>query len=100
MVRIVQYIIRLIAFILPWLFKIIWAAIMFMATTIAALWSGIPGSVEAIADEWLKDYSVAGYPSRYDVYLHIAADALALIVIFIGWVLLSYLTVFIIWWIF
>jgi len=99
-VRVIQFIFRGIIFILPWLFRVVWSAILLMATTLAAIWSGIPRSVEAIANEWVANATLAGFPTQYDRWLLVAAEAVALIVIFMGWVLLSYLTVFIIWWVF
>jgi len=99
-VRVIRFIFRGIVFVLPWLFRAAWSAILLMATTLAAIWSGIPGSVEAIASEWLEDATLAGFPTQYDRWLFVAAETVALIVIFMGWVLLSYLTVFIIWWVF
>jgi hypothetical protein len=73
---------------------------MLMATTAAAIVRGIPGAVEEMANDWIENASMEGFPNEFDTYLFYAAEAVAVIVIFIGWVLLSYVTVFVIRWIF
>ncbi len=86
------------------LVPIVWRMFMYLlswlATAFAAFWSGVPAAAEAIATEWRNRACDAGFPTRWDSHLYYAFWIIALGMIVVGWVVLSYLTITVIRWIF
>jgi hypothetical protein len=81
---------------LHYLPKLLWAACELMALTASGILRGLPGAVDTMAKHWLEDYTEAGHSSEYQSWIYIFACSVAVVVLFIGWVLLSYLTVFLV----
>jgi len=96
MAKLLTWILRGIGFVLPWLLRVAWTAVKTMVLSLVSIWRGIPGATQDIADEWLRNASVAGFPTEYDQWLYSGAQAIALIIIVIGWILWAFLTVFLI----
>jgi hypothetical protein len=65
---------------------------------VITLWSGVPTSLDRMANEWLDRAIRHGWPTLYSAQLYYTFYGLALMMILIGWTLCSYLTVFIIHW--
>lgn len=84
---------RGIGFVMPWLIRVAWTAIKTMVLSLVSLWRGIPASIQEIADEWVGNAAIAGFPTEYDRWLFIGAQAVAFMVIVIGWVLCALLIV-------
>jgi hypothetical protein len=67
-----------------------------MVYAAATLLAGLPEKIEETADEWVSEYSTGDNSSQYDSWLFVLACAVATITFFIGWVLLSFMTVFLV----
>ena len=74
------------------------AALQLIAVAVIALWSGVPASVENMANELLDRAIIRGWPSLHAPFLYNLFYALAMVMVLVGWVLCSYLTVFLVNW--
>lgn len=95
MARILNWILRGIGFVTPWLIRAAWAVIKTMVLSLVSTLRGVSEAIQEIADEWLGHASVAGFPTEYDQWLYSGAQAIALVVIVIGWILWALLTTFV-----
>jgi len=80
----------------PWVRGAILFTLSLMATSALSLWIGVPQAVSRITDDWLDRAIVAGFPTEHDRTLYYIIWVLALSTIVAGWILLAYLTVFIV----
>jgi hypothetical protein len=64
------------------------------------LWRGVPKTTEKIADECLDNALAAGWPTIHDRYLYWTVRVVTFVVFVIEWVGFSFVTVFIVRWIF
>ncbi|MBE0649911.1 MAG: hypothetical protein IH595_03620 [Bacteroidales bacterium] len=71
-----------------------------MGTAIASLWVGVPQATNRIANEWIERAVAAGFPTIWDEKLYYTIRIVAFLTIVVGWVLLSFVTVWIVKWIF
>ncbi len=94
------FLIRLLQIVVPWVIKPIGGTINLMLGTIASLWVGVPQATHRIADEWIQRAVAAGFPTIWDSKLYYTIRIVAFITIVVGWVLLSFVTVWIVKWIF
>lgn len=65
-----------------------------MLLALISLWKGVPDTCRAIANEWVAEAIKAGWPTVWERHLRNVLFVLALLFVFIGWILLAYLTVF------
>jgi len=93
MVRLIQRILHAVRIAFPWLVKAFLFTVRLVSLTVASIWTGIPSSVERIANEWLTSAVLAGFPTQWSRYLYYALYALAFTTVITGWILLSYITV-------
>jgi hypothetical protein len=80
----------------PWVLRVMWATIKFSLIALASIWSGIPSAADKIATEWQRRAIYAGYPTVWDRQIYFVFYVIALMTIFTGWVILSFITVFIV----
>jgi hypothetical protein len=78
---------------IPFLWSAVIASGKIMLLGVLAIWTGIPRSIEAIANEWLDRAMNAGLPSNIDNQLYWIFWLLALITVVVSWVILSFITV-------
>ena len=102
MVRIERFlrIVALAGFISRTVFPVIGNVILFalrlIAMAVISLWIGVPNAVENIANEWLDRAVIAGFPTQWDKQLYYSLWFIGLVTIVIGWVIFSFITVWIV----
>lgn len=85
----------LIKIIAPTIWFVITAALGSMLATIITMWREIPVSMDFIATEWQGRALRNGWPSRYDRQTYWFFYMVAGFMSVVGWILCSYLTIFI-----
>ena len=88
-----EYIIRIIRFFVPWMVRIILFMFSLILTSVITFWRGVPATTSRIADQWLDRAFIAGFPSIWAPQLYWTLRVLAFVMIVIGWVISSYITV-------
>ncbi len=91
-----QLIARALRFFLPWVGRILMFMAGFILTSVISFWSGVPSMVERIANEWLDRAVAAGFPTQWDRRLYFTFYYLAFLMVVFGWVILSFITVWIV----
>jgi hypothetical protein len=87
-------------FVTPWLWRLVLAILMWLGTAFAAFWGNVPNATASIATDWRDRAVVAGFPTEWDSRLFFLFWVIAFGMIVIGWIVLSYITVFVVQWIF
>jgi uncharacterized membrane protein len=64
--------------------------------TVASIWSGIPPAVRTISEEWLQKAIRAGFPTIWESQLRFVLRSLVILTMLFGWIVLSFMTVFIV----
>ena len=95
-IRIFDYITRVIRFFVPWVARAFMFFVVLIATSVLTFWSGVPRRVDQIANEWLDRAVLAGFPTEWDSHLYHVLWALGLLMVIVGWVILSFITVWIV----
>ena len=80
----------------PWILRITLFMVSFIVVSIISFWSNVPQTVSGIANEWLDRATLAGFPTRWDSRLYRVYYVLAFGMIVLGWIVLSYLTIWIV----
>lgn len=80
----------------PWIARATAFTINLMAVAVASLWVGVPRATDNIATEWVQRAVAGGMPTVYDIYLYRIVRIVALLVILVGWILFSFITVFVV----
>ncbi len=93
MVRVILTMVRIV---LPFLWELVKAALRSLAIALVAMWNGIWLTVQRLAEEWTYRAVGAGLPPQQARVLEIFFRIIALLVTLVGWVLLSYLTVWLV----
>lgn len=91
-----QLISRALRFFLPWVGRILLFMVSFILTSVFSFWGGVPAIVERIANEWLDRAVATGFPTQWDRQLFFTFRFLAFGMILLGWVTLSFFTVWIV----
>lgn len=78
----------------PWIIRVFTYTLWLVLITTVSFWVGIPNAVSQIADEWLDRAVHAGFPTLWDsrlrrIFLVVGYGTIAL-----GWIVLSFMTVF------
>lgn len=94
----VRVIFRAIRFLFPWLLRILWATITLIGTAFASLWIGVPTATRRIAEGWVDQAVKSGFPTELDRTLYFLGRFSSFLVIVAGWIILSYITVWLINW--
>lgn len=102
MVRMMRlyFVLRLFQMVVPWVMRSIGFTINLMWSALASLYVGVPQATKRIADEWVNRAIASGFPTIWDRRLFYTIRILAFLTIVAGWILLSFLTVWIVRWIF
>lgn len=79
----------------PFVWSVCVGALQLVAVAVIALWSGVPASVDRMANEWLDRALIGGWPSLHAPLLYNIFYMLASVMVLVGWILCSYLTIFI-----
>jgi hypothetical protein len=81
---------------LPWIGRLIMFMLNLIGVMVASFWGGVPKAVSAIADNWLDRAVMGGFPTQWDRNLYYVFWALAFGMILLGWIVLSYVTVWLV----
>lgn len=100
MVRLINWLFKTVWFAIrlatPWLLRVFMSAILLSLTAVASFWIGIPNAAGQIADNWLDRAVRAGWPTLWDRQLRRVFLVVAFMTIVLGWIVLSFITVFIV----
>ena len=99
--RVIGLFLRFVWRILPYVLMLAYEIIKLTTVTLIANFRGWQRTANDLADEW-TDRIIKNkiFPINYDIYLKPVFLVWAYLTIIVGWVFLSYLTVFIVKWIF
>lgn len=81
---------------LPWIARFFVAMLSFMLTLLISFWGGVPARVDQMANEWLDRAYLGGFPTQWDRRLYWTFYCLAFVMLIVGWVILSFITVWIV----
>lgn len=87
---------RAIRFFTPWIARVFMFILGLIATSVISFWGNVPSTVRNIADEWLDRAVKSGFPTQWDRHLYYVLSVLAYAMVVLGWVILSFLTVWIV----
>ena len=90
-----QLMTRAARFIIPWITRFFASLAWFIIISVVSFWSGVPAVVEKMANDWLDRAVQAKFPTQFDRPLYYAFIGVAWITLVLGWITLSYLTVWI-----
>ncbi len=80
---------------MAWTARVCLAALEFLLTALFIFWQGVPQKARVIANDWLDHAYAAGVPTTHFPALYNIFCCAAFAMIVLGWVVLSYMTVFI-----
>lgn len=103
MVRIIMgfyFTLRLLQLVVPWVARSIGRALMWMMISMSAFWVGVPQVTHRMADELIRRATAGGVPTIWDQRLYYLFRTVAFLAILIGWIIQSFITVWIVKWIF
>jgi len=96
MVRLIQNTIFVIRLAWPGVRGAIVASLWMVILTVASIWSGIPSAVRTISEEWLQRAIRAGWPTIWESQLRSVLRSLVILTMLFGWIVMSFMTVFIV----
>lgn len=92
--RVIRWIFIFIRIVTPWVVKFVLFVGRLIISTVCAFWTGVPTAVRRIVDNWMERAWEAGVPTEYGDVLNWIFKIIAYVMVFSGWIGLSYLTVF------
>ena len=96
MVRVARTFLLVIRLAAPIVFRAFLFTAGVIATTVTSIWVGIPTAVSRIANEWLDRAVIAGFHTQWDRQFYYVLWLMAFLTVIAGWVLLSFITVWIV----
>ena len=94
-------IIDFLRFIWPWALQFFFFSLNWMLKSIAAQFTGMPGAVHEIAQEWTLNALAHGHiPLQYEKYVRWVMKSIAWVMIIFGYILACHFVVWIFWRIF
>lgn len=94
--RLTFWTVRAVRWATPWLIRFSLAAAHLLLQAAVSWWTGVLNAVRNIAHDWQHRAALAGFPSEYDNLFYHAACFIAVVELVLGWIIASYLTVWII----
>lgn len=79
-------------FLMPWVFRVILATLIWWTTCFVAIFRGLPNSTKMIADHWFDAAVEGGFPTLFDTQLYFVLRGTAYLTIIFGWITLSAFT--------
>jgi hypothetical protein len=95
MVRIIRNLVMKVKYITPWILRAFWVMVQVMVLAAASLWLGTPRVVDRIAGSLVAEAVGKNLPENLDTILYWIACGVAVVEIVMSWILLSYLTMFV-----
>ena len=94
--RIIRLILIAIRLLTPWMLRFIWWGIVFAVMALRAILSGILPTVRRIAEIWTDRAIRSGLFTIYDRIIYTIACVVAFGCIIVGWVILSFITTWVV----
>lgn len=85
-------------FIIPQVLRVLFIMVKVVLTAAIGFWTWVPTSVNKMVKTWMEQAWSSGIPTEYDTILHWVFTIVAYIMIILGWVGYSYLTIIILLW--
>jgi len=95
-IRIFEYVIRIIRFFTPWVTGAFTFTLGLIATSVITFWGGVPRRVDQLANLWVDRAYLAGFPGEWTRQLYYVLYCLAFSMIVLGWIILSFITVWLV----
>ena len=86
---------RFLQIVTPWVVRPIMSVINLMLMVLSSIWVGIPQAVDRIANETVRRATDAGVPTIWNRQLFYAVKVVAFLTIVLGWIFISFVTVWI-----
>lgn len=96
MVRIIQNIWFFARLAWPGVWGVFTATVNAVVLTLVSIGSGIPPAVRTISEEYLQRAIKAGFPTIWERQLRFMLRTLVILTMLFGWIVLSFMTVFIV----
>ena len=96
MVRLIQNALFVVRLAWPGVRGAIVATFWIVLLTVVSIWSGIPPAVRTISEEWLQRAIRAGWPTIWESRLRFVLRSLVILTMLFGWIVMSFMTVFIV----
>ena len=89
--------VRAFIFITPYIFRVLYYVLMVMLTSLVTILSGLPDRINEIAKHWQKEAVVRyKFPPQFERQLLFVNQLVATFTFVLGWVLLAYMTVYVV----
>ena len=96
MARVIGNFFRAVRVFAPWIFRTLWDTLRLIALTVSKLWLTVPNALDLIANKWLERADKAEFPKGWDTPLYYILWVVALATILLGWIFLSFATVWLV----
>ena len=94
--KILRNVMRAIIFILPYIFRVLYYVLMLMLTSAVTILKGLPDKINQVAKHWQMEAVVRyKFPTQYERYLLYVNQIVATFTFVLGWVLIAYLTIWV-----
>jgi hypothetical protein len=80
----------------PWVLRLIWASLASTFFAMVAFWKDVPATANRLADYWLQKAIIAGWSTLHTSELRSVLLSCAYLSIIFGWVIMSFMTVYIV----
>jgi hypothetical protein len=80
----------------PWIVRLVGVVGRLLVLAMVAWWAGVFQAVRNMGDEYLHRAAQAGVPSGGDPIIYYGTIALAIVELTLGWIVASYITVWIV----
>ncbi len=91
-----KWIIVVFRFIIPFTIRVFRMALNMTSAALASIWVGVPTAVTRIANQWVGLGREFGIPEKYDGLIFYPVCVVATIALFLGWLVMAYITVLIV----
>ena len=100
MVRVIKDVRLILKYLVPWFLRAVRIMFFSMAMAASSIWVGIPKAVDRISNHIVSEAVYHGMPNSFDQVLYWLSCGVAIIEIMFSWILLSYVTMFLLQFIF
>lgn len=86
-------------FIIPQVLRVLFIMLKIILTAAVGFWTWVPRTVDKMVANWMVQAWSSNIPTEYDTILQWMFKIVAYIMIILGWIGYSYLTIIILFWI-
>ena len=94
MVRVIQNIWIFVRLAWPGVWGVLTATVNAVVLTLVSIGTGVPQAVKTISEEYLQRAIAAGFPTIWERQLRFILRMLVILTMLFGWIVLSFMTVF------